>query len=112
MGLLFWGKTEKTMPIDDWKSISADGAPLGVYTSNMSREDRLKWKAKLVGQKTGKLAVEIRKEANANIVMTVTLENVSWTANDRVDVNWEEMNRAVQEARDAIIEYKLQKGLV
>ena len=57
--ILDWNKPEKAMSIKEWKSISADGAPPGVYSPNMSEEDRLKWKAKsIVGKDT---RVEIRK---------------------------------------------------
>lgn len=51
------------MPVEDWKKISADSAPPGVYRPNMSKEDMFKWKAKLVGakKKDCKLRVEIRK---------------------------------------------------
>ena len=59
--VLMWEKPEKVMSVEAWKSISACGAPPGVYTPNMSEEDMFKWKAKLVG-KLGEIeeVVEIR----------------------------------------------------
>jgi hypothetical protein len=57
--ILMWEKPEKIMSVEKWKSISADGAPPGVYTPNMSKEDMLKWKAKLIKGATPR--VEIRK---------------------------------------------------
>lgn len=61
MGVLHWEKPERIMSVEDWKQISADGAPPGVYTPNMSKEDMLKWKATLVGKTTDNPRVEIRK---------------------------------------------------
>lgn len=61
MGVLYWEKPERIMSVEDWKQISADGAPPGVYTPNMSEEDKLKWKATLVGKTTENPRVEIRK---------------------------------------------------
>lgn len=52
MGILMWDTPEKVMSIESWKSISADGAPPGVYTPNMSRGDALSWKAKIVLPRT------------------------------------------------------------
>ena len=57
--VLDWNKPEKIMSVEDWKSISADGCPAGVYTPNMSEEDKSKWKAKLIKGKNPR--VEIRK---------------------------------------------------
>ena len=50
------------MSIEQWKSISADGAPPGVYCPNMTKKDMLEWKAKLISGKKGSIPrVEIRK---------------------------------------------------
>ena len=57
--VLSWEKPKKKMNTEEWKKISADGAPPGVYTPNMSREDKLKWKAKLIKGKRPR--VEVRK---------------------------------------------------
>lgn len=61
MSILTWDKPKKAMPVDEWKSLSADGAPPGVYIPNMSEEDAERWRAKLVGTKRGNPQVEIRK---------------------------------------------------
>jgi len=61
MGVLSWEKPERIMSVESWKKISADGAPPGVYTPNMSTEDKLKWKATLVGKTTDNPRIEIRK---------------------------------------------------
>lgn len=57
--VLVWDKPQKAMSTEDWKKISADSAPPGVYTPNMSEEDKLKWKATLIRGK--KPRVEVRK---------------------------------------------------
>jgi hypothetical protein len=59
MSLLMWDKPEKIMTTEEWRAISADSAPPGVYVSNMSHDDRLRWKAKKIGG--GDPRVEIRK---------------------------------------------------
>ena len=56
MGILRWDKPPREVSVEEWKSRSADGAPPGVYTPNMSVEDMETWKAKRVGE-----TVEIRK---------------------------------------------------
>ena len=66
MGILVWDEPEKAMPIEDWKELSADGAPPGVYTLNMSGEDAMKWRAKLTGTKRGNPQVEIRKRCEVD----------------------------------------------
>jgi len=57
--ILLWEKPKRKMPVEEWKKISADSAPPGVYTPNMSDEDKMRWKAKLI--KGDKLRVEVRK---------------------------------------------------
>lgn len=68
MGVLMWDKPKKAMSSADWSSLSADGAPPGVYVPNMSDEDRHRWKAKLVGQATGFPQVEIRKDSTVIVL--------------------------------------------
>lgn len=57
--ILSWDKPEKVMSTEEWQRISADSAPPGVYTPNMSTVDMAKWKAKYVSGKNPR--VEIRK---------------------------------------------------
>ena len=59
MNVLSWDKPKRAMTIESWKGISADSAPPGVYTPNMSDEDKMKWKAKGFGGEDPR--VEIRK---------------------------------------------------
>jgi len=68
MGILSWDKPAQVMTKDEWSSISADSAPAGVYTPNMSREDSKKWKARKVGFKSGHPQIEIRREAMVIVV--------------------------------------------
>ena len=74
--VLCWDKPKRAMPVEDWKGISADSAPPGVYVPNMSDADRKKWKAKLVGTKTGHPQVEIRKSAGSEMLIIVSLKGV------------------------------------
>lgn len=57
--VLCWDKPKQAMSTTEWRSITADSAPPGVYQPNMSEPDKLKWKAKLV--KGEKPRVEVRK---------------------------------------------------
>jgi hypothetical protein len=70
--ILSFAKPKKVMSSEDYASISADSAPPGVYTGNMSQADRLRWKAKLVGSRSGNHQIEIRTtEPGANLVVVV-----------------------------------------
>ena len=40
--MITWDKPNKVMSKEQHQSISADGAPPGVYQPNMSKEDQLK----------------------------------------------------------------------
>lgn len=72
MSILSFEKPERVMPVEKWKGIAADGAPPGVYTSNMSEEDQEKWKAKLSGMKSGDHQITIRStKPHANTVIIV-----------------------------------------
>src|SRR5271170_6535688 len=57
--ILTWDKPKQVMTRDEYEAISADSAPPGVYTPNMSRVDTYKWRAKKVGGRNPR--VEIRK---------------------------------------------------
>lgn len=71
MGILSWDKPTQVMSKEKWASISADGAPPGVYVPNMSRADQEKWKAKIIGGQYPR--VEIRKTASSQMVIVVSL---------------------------------------
>jgi hypothetical protein len=104
---LSWDKPAKAMPHEEWEAISADSAPPGVYTPNMSKEDMLKWKAKKVGQR-----VEIRKTAGAQILIRVTLEDVTISMNGTAKLSLREaldMSLAIAEATQVLKEAKLKK---
>lgn len=61
MSIVMWDKPERAISKEDWKAISADSAPPGVYTSNMSAEDAGRWKGKIVGATLGSPQIELRK---------------------------------------------------
>jgi hypothetical protein len=56
-----WDKPKQVISKEEWKNISADSAPPGVYTSNMSDEDAGRWKGKVVGATLGAPQIELRK---------------------------------------------------
>jgi hypothetical protein len=105
--ILSWDKPAKAMSHEEWEAISADSAPPGVYTPNMSKEDMLKWKAKKIGQR-----VEIRKTAGAQILIRVTLEDVTISMNGTAKLSLREaldMSLAIAEATQVLKEAKLKK---
>lgn len=61
MGILTFVAPSKVMSKADWKSISADGAPPGVYTPNMTKEAMLLWKAKHYNAGKENARIEISK---------------------------------------------------
>lgn len=74
MTLLMWEKPDQVLPKEVWMNISADGAPPGVYSPNMSRADMERYKAKLVGKHTDEARVEIRKTfGGTQMLILVTL---------------------------------------
>lgn len=93
MGVLVWEEIEKAMPIEEWKEISADSAPPGVYILNMSLDDSMKWRAKLTGTRRGNPQVEIRKSGLINGVLAVIVVSLgdgimksgNWTPNAKKD---------------------------
>jgi hypothetical protein len=112
MGILSWGQPTRVKSIEAWKSLSADGAPPGVYSPNMSAADMKKWKAKLIGPRGGDPRVEIRKTSGAQILIIVRLDN-KLNSNVTMSMNgpaWfsfkslDELPMAVEEAREALVE--------
>lgn len=69
-GILRWGKPSQVMTPQEWRAISADAAPPGVYTPNMSAADAASWKAKLF-RGANPPRVEIRKTAAGTQVLIV-----------------------------------------
>lgn len=60
--VLCWDKPNKKLTTAEWKdSYGFEDGPTGGYVPNMSDDDAKKWKAKLVGSKTGYPQVEIRR---------------------------------------------------
>ena len=127
--VLMWDKPQQVLETEDWKKISADCAPPGVYTPNMSKDDMLLWKAKIVGTRSGDPRVEIRKTvigaepyggsrperrwtAYAQMLMIVWPPDNDGRSRVRISLNgtadlspreYAEMERAVDEAQNALI---------
>ncbi len=79
MGILVWDKPQRAMPLEQWYSITADNAPPGVYTPNMSQADAERWKAKLTGTHGRQPQVEIRKSVGAcQMVVVVGLDGYDY----------------------------------
>lgn len=61
MAVLMWEKPKQVISKEEWKGNQADGAPPGTWMSNMSHEDSMRWKAKVVGATLGFPQVELRR---------------------------------------------------
>jgi hypothetical protein len=104
------------MSTEQWRRISADGAPPGVYTPNMSAADQQLWKAKYVGGASPR--VEVRKTVAgpkrpaatwagfshnyAQLLVIVDAYGVRLSANGTADFTgseFDELAQAVAEAR-------------
>lgn len=106
MGVLVWAKPAKVMTDEEWRSISADSAPPGVYVPNMSDASRRAWKAKAIGGRDPR--VEIRKTADGTQVLTIVRpESVRMSMNGPATFTrqeWDELRIAVAEAVTALEE--------
>jgi hypothetical protein len=104
MGILMWDKPSRTMTDEEWRSVTADSAPPGVYVPNMSEADRMAWKAKAIGGRD--LRVEIRKTAGGTqVLIVVRPDSVRMTMNGPAVFTreeWGELETAVAEATGAL----------
>ena len=70
--ILCWDKPKKVRTTQEWKDhYGFDDGPTGGFMPNMSDDDKVKWKAKLVGTTTGYPQVEIRKTAGSQMTIIV-----------------------------------------
>lgn len=107
MSVLSWDKPEKIMTREEWEDISADGAPPGVYTPNMSAEDAARWKAKLIGARGDHPRVEIRKttDGGVQILIIVCADEVATSMNGTARMSLLDtvlMEQAIMEAAHEI----------
>lgn len=118
MSILHWGSVPKAESHEDWSKRSAEGAPPGVYTPNMSEADRHRWKAKKIGGKTPR--IEIRKSVvgfeivkpgkyesipYSQMLVIVTPKSVTISGNGPMqfsDQEYRELTQAVNEAKEAL----------
>ena len=107
--LLSWDKPKKAMTTEEWKGLSADGAPPGVYTPNMSTEDMNKWRAKKVSGSDPR--VEVRKTTDeeigadyfrSQVVLIVRKDTVVFSSNGKAAFNTDELLAAITEARQEL----------
>jgi hypothetical protein len=120
---VMWEKPQKIMTTEEWKSISADGAPAGVYTPNMSMKDMLKWKGTLKGKTTKNPYVELRKTYTktnnksypnnkttyAQVLIVVSYNNEMKDANIIMSMNGKTAMsfQELEELRHAVLEAQL-----
>lgn len=110
MGILMWDKPEKVMSTEEWMAISADCAPPGVYVPNMSTEDAERWKAKMVGTRSGHPRVEIRKTAKGvqMLIIVAAVLDPRPGVNPRLGrVDWKEVHDWEKNQRAANIKVSM-----
>ena len=75
--ILSFKKLKKVTPTEEHnRNYSSDCGVPGTYVPNMSGEDRVRWKAKLVGQRSKNYQIEIRtEEPGANLLVIVNGES-------------------------------------
>lgn len=102
--ILRWDAPKKKLTDEAWRSISADGAPPGVYTPNMSDEDAKTWRAKKIGGKDPRVEIRVLKGSQMLVVvrpegyMTVSMNGpMLFTPSD-----WADFQSAVEEAREVL----------
>lgn len=115
-GILTWRRPPRAQSPEEWASYQADGAPPGTYMPNMDDEGKLAWKAKLLGQRSGKLRVEIRKSTDVShagsvqmVVVVFEDRGVIMSANGRIGLDaddWWAFTTAVSEAISAMRLYR------
>lgn len=114
--VLTWEKAPKALPAEEWMGYQADGAPPGTYQPNMDDDWKLRWKAKMAGQRGGSLRVEIRKStqvchAGSVQVLIIVHEDggVVMSMNGTAGFSpqdWQRLFNAVGEARRAIERFR------
>jgi hypothetical protein len=96
MGILEFIKPTKAVDIAEWKKISADGAPPGVYTPNMSDADRRRYKANIVGGECPR--VEVRVSLGSEVLIKVKAHQIE----RKFDYNVSSEERAKQDKRNKL----------
>jgi hypothetical protein len=105
MRVLNWATPPKVMSRRDYESISADGAPPGVYTPNMSDADAATWRAKLIGGKDPRVEIRVLRGSQMLIVVRPDRVRISMNGPTELDMDdggWEQFIQAVAEAREVL----------
>ena len=113
--LLVWDKPPAAVPPAEHMAYHGGGVA-GAYAPNMDSEWKLRWKAKLCGQKSDALRVEIRKSTRDDyagtvqiVIMVFETGGVVMSMNGKAGFSQEEfleMPQAVSEAVSAIKLYR------
>jgi hypothetical protein len=114
--VLCWDRPPKAESYEEWAKYQADSAPPGTYAPNMAGEWMTRWKAKLAGQRSDQLRVEVRKSvgvrhAGSVQVLVAAYENgiVAMSMNGTAEFSADDfaaLTAAVDEARQAMHDYR------
>ena len=87
--VLTFAKPKQAKSKEEWESISADGAPPGVYSPNMSHASMELWKAKVTGSRSKCHRIEIRKTlGGSQVVVVVNGEMAHYEAAEGWGSHW------------------------
>lgn len=101
--ILRWDKPKKKLTDEAWRSISADGAPPGVYTPNMSDEDARTWRAKKIGGKDPRVEIRVLKGSQMLVIVRPDCVRISMNGPTLLEgVDWDDFQSAIAEAREAL----------
>jgi hypothetical protein len=91
------------MPLDEWRSISADGAPPGVYVPNMSDADAATWRAKKIGGADPRVEIRVLKGSQVLVVVRPHEIRVSMNGPAQfTNQDFDDLHTAVREAMDVL----------
>lgn len=104
MSVLNWGKPARVLSRSQYESISAEGAPPGVYTPNMSDADAATWRAKKIGGADPR--IEIRVLRGSQVVIVVRPHTLRISMNGPIELDedgYQQFISAIAEARIVLV---------
>lgn len=104
MSVITWGKPERAMSTEEWRGLTADGAPPGVYVRNQPTDAAQKWWGQVQGTRKPPLRAVLRYTTQNFVYLKIVVwQNgiVHISANGTAELTREEagqMGQAIAEA--------------
>jgi len=112
MGVIIWDKPERAMTTEEWSSLSADGAPPGVFVRNETKDASQKWWGKVLGTRNPPLRAVLRYTTSNYVYLKVVVYTnglVRISANGTAELTRDqagEMGQAIAEAFEYLADIK------